>query len=195
MITKDKRLLGTVAGAMILAAVTGFGVARCSTDPAAAPTAEGDKEAASEALPSSLAITPEAIKAAEIGVETIGAGGLGSEIISQATVTAAPSGEAIVTARAGGAVTRLFKRLGDPVSAGETIAIVQSRDAAQIAAERIAADARSTLAQKNLHREKTLFDQKVSARVDYEQAQAEAAEWKAKYEDLKQRALSSYNRQ
>ncbi len=175
MITKDKRLLGTVAGAMILAAVTGFGVARCTADPAAAPAAEGEKEAASEALPSSLAITPEAIKAAEIGVETIGAGGLGSEIISQATVTAAPSGEAIVTARAGGAVTRLFKRLGDPVSAGETIAIVQSRDAAQIAAERIAADARSTLAQKNLHREKTLFDQKVSARVDYEQAQAEAA--------------------
>ena len=175
MITKDKRLLGTVAGAMILAAVTGFGVARCTADPAAAPAAEGEKEAASEALPSSLAITPEAIKAAEIGVETIGAGGLGSEILSQATVTAAPSGEAIVTARAGGAVTRLFKRLGDPVSAGETIAIVQSRDAAQIAAERIAADARSTLAQKNLHREKTLFDQKVSARVDYEQAQAEAA--------------------
>src|SRR3546814_6115175 len=65
-----------------------------------------------------------------------------------ATVTAAPSGEAIVTARAGGAVTRLFKRLGDPVRAGETIAIVQSRDAAQIAAERVAADARSTLAQK-----------------------------------------------
>jgi cobalt-zinc-cadmium efflux system membrane fusion protein len=165
MITKDKRLLGTVAGAMILAAVTGFGVARCTADPAAAPAAEGEKEAASEALPSSLAITPEAIKAAEIGVEPINAGGLGSEIISQATVTA----------RAGGAVTRLFKRLGDPVSAGETIAIVQSRDAAQIAAERIAADARSTLAQKNLHREKTLFDQKVSARVDYEQAQAEAA--------------------
>src|SRR3546814_15925960 len=90
--------------------------------------------------------TADAIKAAEIGVETIGAGGLGSEIISQATVTAAPSGEAIVTARAGGAVTRLFKRLGDPVGAGETIAIVQSRDAAQIAAARVAASARSQLA-------------------------------------------------
>ena len=67
MITKDKRLLGTVAGAMILAAVTGFGVARCTADPAAAPAAEGEKEAASEALPSSLAITPEAIKAAAAG--------------------------------------------------------------------------------------------------------------------------------
>lgn len=75
MITKDKRLLGTVAGAMILAAATGFGVARCTAGPATAPAAEGEKEAASEALPSSLAITPEAIKAAEIGVETIGAGG------------------------------------------------------------------------------------------------------------------------
>src|SRR3546814_16778019 len=93
-----------------------------------------------------------------------------------ATVTAAPSGEAIVTARAGGAVTRLFKRLGDPVRAGETIAIVQSRDAAQIAAERVAADARSTLAQKNLHREKTLLDQKVSARVAYEIGSAECWE-------------------
>ena len=36
MITKDKRLLGTVAGAMALAAVTGFGVARCTADPAPA---------------------------------------------------------------------------------------------------------------------------------------------------------------
>src|SRR3546814_6682128 len=46
MITKDKRLLGTVAGAMALAAVTGFGVARCTADPAPAPAAEGGAEAA-----------------------------------------------------------------------------------------------------------------------------------------------------
>lgn len=175
MITKDKRLLGTIAGAIALAAATGFGVARCTADTAPAPAAERGEEAESEALPDNLVITPEAIKAAEIGVETIGAGGLGSEIISQATVVAEPSGEAIVTARAGGAVTRLFKRLGDPVRAGETIAIVQSRDAAQIAAERTSAEARSRLAQKNLERERKLFEQKVSARVDYEQAQAEAA--------------------
>ncbi|MDK2762163.1 MAG: efflux RND transporter periplasmic adaptor subunit [Sphingopyxis sp.] len=178
MITQDKRLLGTVAGAMVLAAVTGFGVARCTSSdsvPTQAPAADGAEKPAGEAVPDSLAITPEAMKAAEISVETIGAGGLGSEIISQALVAAAPSGEAIVTARAGGAVTRLLKRLGDPVGAGETIAIVQSRDAAQIAAERVAADARAQLAQKNLSREKTLFEQRVSARVDYERAQAEAA--------------------
>lgn len=175
MITKDKRLLGTLAGAMALAAATGFGVARCTADPVAAPVQDGGGETESEAAPDSLAITPAAIEAAEIGVETISAGSLGSEIIAQATVTAAPSGEAIVTARAGGAVIRVFKQLGDPVRAGEPLAIVQSRDAAQIAAERTAAEARAALAQKALHREKTLFEQKVSARVDYEQAQAEAA--------------------
>jgi hypothetical protein len=94
MITKDKRLLGTLAGAMALAAAAGFGVARCTADPVAAPVQDGGGETESETEPDSLAITPAAIEAAEIGVETIGAGGLGSEIIAQATVTAAPGGEA-----------------------------------------------------------------------------------------------------
>src|SRR3546814_4214459 len=120
-------------------------------------------------------MTEEAIGKAGIAVEAGRAGGLGSEILAQATGTAAPAGEAIVTARAGGAVTQVFKRLGDPVKAGETLAVVQSRDAAQIAAERTAANAKAVLAQKNLARERQLYEQKVSARVDYEQAQAEAA--------------------
>src|SRR3546814_11660332 len=90
-------------------------------------------------------MTEEAIGKAGIAVEAVRAGGLGSEILAQATVTAAPAGEAIVTARAGGAVTQVFKRLGDPVTAGETLAVVQSRDAAQIPAERTAAHAKAGL--------------------------------------------------
>ena len=80
-----------------------------------------------------------------------------------------------MTARAGGAVTRVFKRLGDPVRSGEALAIVESRDAAQIAADRTAAGAKATLAQRNLARERYLYGQKVSPRVDLETAQAEAA--------------------
>src|SRR3546814_10474879 len=125
MITQDKRLLGGVAGAVLLAAVGGFSVARCTADPAAdTPNAEKTEEG-TEAHTDRLPITAEAIRAADIAVEAVRAGGLGSEILSQATVTATPAGEAIVTARAGGAVTRVFKRLGDPVKAGENLAIVQ----------------------------------------------------------------------
>ncbi len=174
MVTNDKRLLGGVAGAVLLAAVGGFSVARCTADPAAL-SVPSEKSAESETPPDSLAMTPDAIREADIVIETIRAGGLGSEIVAQGQVTASPAGKALVTARAGGAVTRVFKRLGDPVRAGEALAVVESRDAALIAADRTAALARAVFAQKALARERYLFDEKVSARVDLERAQAEAA--------------------
>ena len=176
MMTQDKRLTGGIAAAVLAAAIGGFSVAKCTTS---SPPTETTKSTSSEekaAAPAdSIAMTPEAITNAAILTETVQPGGLGAEIVSQATVTAAPMGEAVVTARVGGAVTRIFKRLGDPVSAGEALAVVTSRDAAQIVADRTAAAAKATLARKNLARERYLYDEKVSARVDYEQAQAEAA--------------------
>jgi cobalt-zinc-cadmium efflux system membrane fusion protein len=175
---KDKRLLGGGAAVALVAALGGFGVARCTADkPAASEAADGNTAApaSEERAPDTVAMTAQAIEQAGIATETINPGGLGAEIVAQATVSASPQGEAIVNARAAGAVTRLMKRLGDPVRAGETLAIVESRDAAQIAADRSAAAAKSTLAQKALARESYLYRQKVSARVELEQAQAEAA--------------------
>jgi len=172
---QDKRLLGGVAGAVLLAAIGGFSVARCTADSAPGNQSAEKKKDQSERPPDSLVMTAQAIREAGIAVEAVRAGGLGSEIVSQAVVTPSPTGQALVTARAGGAVTRVFKRLGDPVRAGEALAVVESRDAAQIAADRTAAAARAELARKSLARERYLYDQKVSARVDLEQAQAEAA--------------------
>ena len=175
---KDKRLLGGGAAVALVAALGGFGVARCTSDqPAAIETSAGNTTAPApeEKAPDVVPMTAQAIEQAGIATETINPGGLGAEIVAQAMVSASPQGEAIVTARASGAVTRLMKRLGDPVRAGETLAIVESRDAAQIAADRSAAVAKSTLAQKALARESYLYRQKVSARVELEQAQAEAA--------------------
>lgn len=177
MIQQDKRLFGGVAAAVLVAALGGFGVARCTgnTPPSATETSAKPEEAKNGASADTLVMTPAAIKDAGVVTETITAGGLGAEIVSQAIVSPSPTGEAIVTARAGGAVTRILKRLGDPVRAGEALAVVESRDAAQIAADRTAAGAKAVLAQKSLARERYLYDQKVSARVDLEQAQAEAA--------------------
>jgi cobalt-zinc-cadmium efflux system membrane fusion protein len=177
MIQQDKRLMGGVAAAVLVAALGGFSVARCTGASAPAVTESGAKpaEAKRAGAADTLAMSPAAIKDAGIVTETITAGGLGAEIVSQAIVTPSPTGEAIVTARAGGAVTRILKRLGDPVRAGEALAVVESRDAAQIAADRTAAGAKAVLAQKSLARERYLYDQKVSARVDLEQAQAGAA--------------------
>ena len=176
MIATDKRLLGGMAAAVLVAAAGGFTVARCTTDTPAASTTEAAKPEEAEAAPSdTFAMSAEMVKGTGISTETVNPGGLAAEIVSQATVAPSPTGQAIVTARAGGAVTRVFKRLGDPVRRGEALAIVESRDAAQIAADRTAAAAKATLAQRNLARERYLYGQKVSPRVDLETAQAEAA--------------------
>nr|WP_306300339.1 efflux RND transporter periplasmic adaptor subunit [Erythrobacter sp. LQ02-29] len=158
----------------MLVAAGAVAVSQCTADPV---VETGNEEQAEEAVApmDTLAMTPDAIRAANIAVETVQSGGLGSEVLAQATVTASPTGEAIVTALASGAVTRVYKRLGDPVRAGEALAIVRSRDAAQIAAAKTAAEAQAVLAQRNLARERQLYQQQVSARVDYERAQAEAA--------------------
>lgn len=170
---RDNRILYGAALAIVLAGVGGFGLARCTSDK---PTSSvSDRHEEQEAHLDAIKVAPEAIQAAGIGVATISSGGLSSEILAQGTVVATPTGQAILTARAGGAVTRIFKRLGDPVKAGETLALIESREAGQISADRGAAKARANLAQLNLAREKSLYEQKVSPRIDYEQAQAEAS--------------------
>lgn len=179
MIVQDKRLLGGVAAAVLVAAAGGFTIARYTADTSTSSTTKSAAEPGetkAEAAPSdTLAMSAEMIKQTGVATQTVNPGGLASEIVAQATIAPSPTGEAIVTARAGGAVTRVLKRLGAPVRRGEALAIVESRDAAQIAADRTAAAAKAQLAQSNLARERYLYGQKVSPRVDLEQAQAEAA--------------------
>ena len=174
MIDTNKRLLGGAVAVALIASAGGFLTARL-TAPAVPTTAAEAPTEAEKPASDTIAMTDPAIKDAGIVTETVGAGGLSAEIVAQAAVSASPTGEAIVTARAGGAVVRLLKRLGDPVRAGETLAIVESRDAAQFASDIKVAAARSALAQKGLARERYLYEQKVSSRADYEKAQAEEA--------------------
>lgn len=173
---QDKtRLFGGVAAAVLIAGVAGFGLAKMTAGKPATPVAAEAEAEHKEGEADAVAMTAEAIKASGILVQQVSVGGFTGEILAQGTVNASPSGQAVLTARAAGAVTRIYKRLGDPVRAGEALAVVESRDAAQIAADRTVASARADLAQKSLAREKRLFEQRVSARQDYEQAQAEAA--------------------
>ena len=173
MTSSSSPLYGGAAAAVLIAAVGGFGLAKLTQKAPAVAPAEARAQAGEHT--DQVVLTAQAIQSAGIVIETLTAGGLASEILAQGSVTASPNGQAVLTARTGGAVTRIFKRLGDPVVAGETLAIVESGDAAQIAADRTAAGAKATLAQKTLVREKSLYDQRVSPRQDYEQAQAEAA--------------------
>lgn len=184
--TEDTNKTKLIAGAAITALVLGGGgvmLGRTVFAPATTASADAEEgehgEEGDHGPEGFVAMDDARAKAAGIVTEATQAGGLGAEIIAQGVVAAAPNGEAVLTARADGALTRIVKQLGDSVSAGETIAYLESREAGSIAAERSAASARLIAARAAYAREKKLFDARVTARQDLEAAQATLAEAEA----------------
>lgn len=172
-------LYGGIAVAAILAAAGGFGLAKLTSNPPAKVAAEAGEEKKPVGAPDAVEMEAGRIAASGLSVQTVSATGLAAEIVAQATVEAAPGAQAVLTARAAGSVSRINKRLGEPVRAGEVLALVESREAAQIAAARSVAAAKADLAAKALARERHLYEQRVSARQDLEAAQAEDASARA----------------
>lgn len=174
-LTDRNRLLAGIAATALVAGVGGVLIGRSMSDPA--PTVETSAEPADETEEEHgpegfVPLTPERLSASGIALERVEPGSLQSEVIAQATVAAPPEGQALLTARADGAVVRINKRLGDPVGAGETVALLESREAAAFVAERNAAAARAQAARAAAAREQRLFDAKITARQDLEAAVA-----------------------
>jgi cobalt-zinc-cadmium efflux system membrane fusion protein len=166
---QKNRLYAGASIALVAAAALGFGAARLT-----APTPAAPKEDSKPAPADSVAMSAQAIEQSQIAVAPVMAGELDAAVMASATVEAMPDAQAVLTAHAPGTVTRIFKRIGDPVRA-ETLLLVESRDASQIAGDRSAAAARVALAGQQAAREKALVAQGVSARADYETAQANLA--------------------
>lgn len=176
-LTNQQRLMAGAAAAIILVG-GGFAVWSMTQKPEAAAEAHGEEEeehGAGEALEMDAA----RIQAAGIVLEPVGSGSLSAEIVAQGTVVATPQGQAVLAARADGVITRVSLRLGDSVRAGQTVALIESREASTIAAERSAAQARLTSARQALAREQRLFDAQITARQDLEAAQTVLAEAEA----------------
>ena len=183
-LTDDRKKFIAIAGGIaLLAGIGGVLIGRAIDDPPAAGAASEEGEHAEEEEEHGpevfVAVKAENLSSIGIKTERVAAGSLGSEILAQATATAPPQGRSSLTARADGAITRIYKRLGDSVGAGETVALLESREAAAIMAERASAAARAQATTSALNRERRLFEEKITARQDLEAAQAEAAQAQA----------------
>lgn len=190
-----RKTIGVIAGVALATGIGGLLIGRSIADgdpapvvAAAAEPAEGGAgaeggakvgEEGEEHAEGLVEMTPARIATAGVQTETVAAGTLGTEILAQATVSAPPEGRAALTARADGAVTRIFKRLGDAVGVGETVALIESRDASAIVAERASAQAQATAANAALARERRLYAERITARQDLEAAQSLAAQAQA----------------
>ena len=165
------RWIAGIAGAALAAGIGGILIGQSMADrPAVEEHAEEEGEGEEHGPEGFIAMSAEKMAASGIAVERVEAGSLIQEILAQATVTAPPEGQAVLTARADGAVTRINKRLGDPVGAGETVALLESREAAAFVAERNAAAATAQAARAAAAREQRLFNAKITARQDLEAA-------------------------
>ena len=143
------------------------------------PSAKADDHANEEAhghedgeVPEgAIALSDEQIREAGIELATVRTGAA-VELVFPATVAASPTALARIDARASGVVRSVGKTLGDHVARGETVARIESADAAALASQVSAARARVTELSAAHDRERRLFEANVTARQDLEAAQA-----------------------
>lgn len=124
------------------------------------------------------AVTLSARQIADAGIE-VGrptVGGIAGAIELPALIQGDPQGVQVVSATIGGRLVALNRNLGQSVGRGDTLAIIESREAASLNAEIEAARARAALAQSNLRREQRLFAERVSPEQDLVAARTAATE-------------------
>ncbi|HYM19360.1 MAG TPA: efflux RND transporter periplasmic adaptor subunit [Micropepsaceae bacterium] len=177
-----------IASGFIIAGAGGYTIARL-TGPDAPPPPPA---AAAPAAANEVKVDASYLAVVGIKTESVAAGDLSADVLAPATVTAAPEGMAVVTAHAAGSIVRLTKRLGDPVKAGEMLAIVESRDAAAMVADRTVAESKAALARSTLAREQELYNQRVTPRQDLERAQAELAAAEAEVRRARDAAAAAH---
>lgn len=127
---------------------------------------------------SSIAMDVEQIGAANIEVKPAKSGAIKSRLRVPGTIMPDRNRVARVPSKVVGTVAELKKRLGDPVSAGEIIAILDSREVADAKSEYIAAIVNFRLQDTLYQRQKILWEKKVTseqallkAEATYQEAQ------------------------
>jgi cobalt-zinc-cadmium efflux system membrane fusion protein len=98
--------------------------------------------------------------------------------------------QANIVPRLSGIVKEVMKSVGDPVTKGEVMAVIESRDLADARSFFHAARERVTLAKANFAREERLWKKKISAEQEYLIAKQELSEARIELESAKQKLLA-----
>jgi cobalt-zinc-cadmium efflux system membrane fusion protein len=104
-----------------------------------------------------VTLTPQQISTAGIEVVSPTIGGNGGAIDLPALLTSDPQATRIVAATVPGRIVELRRNLGDNVTRGETLAVLESREAAGLQAEVQRAAAAAELARTTLARDEALY--------------------------------------
>lgn len=175
-----------------LAGLPGAPPATAAPSAAPAPAANGHGHAhgggeAEHEEEGKIALTADQAAAAAIQVAPVSGGVLVNRVALPGVLAASSDHLARVTARVGGTVAEVRKRLGDTVAAGDVLAVIESREIADAKGEFLAASRTASLAGTTLARESRLWKQRISAEQDFLQARAASEEAQIRVDLARQR--------
>ncbi|MEO7687830.1 MAG: efflux RND transporter periplasmic adaptor subunit [Sphingomonas sp.] len=122
-----------------------------------APEPATENQAAKAHADESIALTREQIEAAGIALVQPATGGAAATIEAAAIIESDPDRTRIVAAPVSGRIISLTRNLGDAVMRGQTLAVIESREAASLHAEIERTRARADLARATLNRDEALY--------------------------------------
>jgi cobalt-zinc-cadmium efflux system membrane fusion protein len=137
-----------------------------------------------------IELTPEALERAGIKVKRAGPAQLKTLLELPGEIQFNQNRLAHVVPRVEGVVVAVYKHLGEPVEKGELIAVLESRELADLKSQYYTAIKRQELAQLTFDREERLWKDKISAEQDYLTAKTALAEAKIAVTNAIQRLLA-----
>jgi cobalt-zinc-cadmium efflux system membrane fusion protein len=135
-------------------------------------------------------LSAQQIDAGKFAVEAVAAGALERRLTVPGSIV--PSGDHIarIAVRLLGTVAELRKRLGDAVTVGEVVAIIESREVADAKGDYLAARLVIDLQQTLFNRAKTLWDGKVMSENDFLRARTTFEDARVKLELSRQKLFA-----
>lgn len=177
----DRKTLTLLAGVGVVAAVGGVGVgsilwreAPAAEQPKEGEHAEGEHQegaAAGQGEEGFVALPPQTASAAGVEVTTVARGG-GAELLIPGRAAFAPNAEASVGAPLPGVVETVHVAAGSRIGAGVPLVTIRSGEGASLNASADAARAEAEAARTAFRRETRLYEERVTARQDWEAARA-----------------------
>jgi cobalt-zinc-cadmium efflux system membrane fusion protein len=166
-------------GAILVAAVAFPMASRCEMS---SPTEKHND--------ATLKLSQNQVDAGRFAVSEVQAGRLSKRIAVPGSIV--PSGDHVarVAVRLLGTVAELRKRLGDPVQAGEVVAVIESREVADAKSEYLGARLVFDLQQTLFNRSSRLFEGKVLSENDYLRARTTFEDARVKIETARQKLFA-----
>ena len=149
--------------------------------------AEGEAGHAEEGV---VRMPADKAMATEIHVEEAKSGKIARRIIAPGVIVANPERLALVPVKVVGTVVEMRKRLGEDVAANEVVAVLDSREVADLKSDYLTAIVNFDLQETNFSRAKTLWDKRISAEAQFLEAQATYTEAKLRADLSRQKLVA-----